>query len=68
MLCSRNNDKASHIFGFGRSRQTETLKTRLGFFQVLESHEGGEVDGGNVCRFGFIAQFLEFERGSGFTF
>ena len=67
MLCSRHN-KASHNFGFGRSRQTKTLKTRLGFVNFLEPHKGGEVYGGNVCRFGFIAQFLEFERGSGFTF
>jgi len=59
VLCSRNN-KASHNFGFGRSSQTKTLKTSLGFVSFLEPHQGGEVYGGNVCRFGFIAQFLEF--------
>ena len=67
MLCSRNN-KALRNFGFGRSRQTKALKTRLGFVNFLETHKGGEVYGGNVYRFGFIAQFLEFERGSGLTF
>jgi hypothetical protein len=41
---------------------------RLGFFNFLESCEGSEVWGGNVCNFGFKAKLLDFDKGYRFTF
>lgn len=67
MLFRRNN-KASHGFGFGKKQTDKDIQDKIGFVKFLESWEGSEVCGGNICNFGFIAKLLGSDQGYGFTF
>ena len=66
MLFRRNN-KASHGFGFWNKQTDMDIQAKIGFFTFLESCEGSEVCGGNICNFGFIAKLLGSDQGYGFT-